>query len=330
MRISGWVEENGRVLPAREIETISLDRLAACGGEFSLACDEFTARDCYGIYPGAGVPGVIRLQGGERAVMPHVPDLSLEEAVMESVKLRATAGVAVTLSGGVDSALIAVLAGLPCIAVGAENSHDLSAAADAAEKLDLDLTCFPVTEEALEAALPDLIRVLPDLSPMNVEIGITGYFVGAAARHAGYEKILTGQAADELFGGYARYGHSSDLGLDLARDFAGLSAQRERDSAAAGLSGVWYSMPYMDQRVILASRKFSAGELVSGDLRKIALRKVAEKYLPAEIAWKPKKAMQYGSGVTKMLRGIAKKNGCPDTAGLVRMVRECPGSLHGV
>jgi asparagine synthetase B (glutamine-hydrolysing) len=62
----------------------------------------------------------------------------------------------------------------------------------------------------------------------------------------------------------------------------------------------------------------------------VALRKVAEKYLPAEIAWKPKKAMQYGSVVAKMLRSIVKKNGCPDTAGLVRMVREYPGPLHGV
>ncbi|MCZ9312148.1 MAG: asparagine synthase-related protein, partial [Methanocorpusculum sp.] len=65
--------------------------------------------------------------------------------------------------------------------------------------------------------------------------------------------------------------------------------------------------PYMDERVVRASRNFAAAELVAGDLRKVALRRVAAKYLPEDLAWKPKKAMQYGSGMTAALRRMEKE-----------------------
>ena len=156
---------------------------------------------------------------------------------------------------------------------------------------------------------------------MDFEICLAGYFIGRTAVAAGTEKILTGQAADELFGGYARYSRSQHLRSDLAKDFSGLAAQRTRDAAAVGIFGVWYSMPYMDERVIKASRKFSDEELVSGDLRKIALRKVAEKYLPQDLAWKQKKAMQYGTRTTAALKRIARKNGCSDIGAYAKKIR---------
>lgn len=317
MEIFGWVEENGVVLSRSEIENISVERLKTCGGEFFLKSDSFTARDLYGIFPGDGKPGVIRTKSSEITIQPKVPELSLEEAILESVRLRYSRSSVVTLSGGVDSTLIAVLANLPCIAVGVEGSHDLIAAEYAAEVLGLKLSTYIITEDEVEKVLPTLLRTLQDLTPMNVEIGVTGFFVGVLAKKVGAEKILTGQAADELFGGYARYGQSSNLRFDLCKDFDLLYAQRLRDSAAVSLSNVWYSMPYMDLRVVLASQKFSDEELVSCDLRKIALRRIAEKYLPKDIAWKEKKAMQYGSGVSKVLRGVVKRSGCGSLGELI-------------
>ncbi|HJK58245.1 MAG TPA: asparagine synthase-related protein, partial [Methanocorpusculum sp.] len=95
---------------------------------------------------------------------------------------------------------------------------------------------------------------------------------------------------------------------DLDRDFLGLAAQRTRDSTAVGLSGVWYSLPYMDERVVRASRRLTDTDLISGDQRKLALRKIAARHLPEKLAWKPKKAMQYGSGITAALRRLQKQH----------------------
>ncbi|HJJ39599.1 MAG TPA: asparagine synthase-related protein, partial [Methanocorpusculum sp.] len=83
--------------------------------------------------------------------------------------------------------------------------------------------------------------------------------------------------------------------------------QQKRDFAAASLSGIRFLQPFMDKRVIAAASHLTAEELVSGDVRKIALRCAAETWLTHDLAWKPKKAMQYGSGVSKMIAKLAKK-----------------------
>ncbi len=312
MQLTGWMEENGRLLDRAEIETFSKARLCACGGEFLLETDECFIRDKYHIMPGnpKGKPVI--------TAEPLVPDMPLDEAIQNAVSLRASDNAVTTLSGGVDSSLVAVLAGLPCIAVGLAGSHDLAAAQQTAEILGLPLTVKEIGTEDIRAALNDVLAIIPRITPLDVEIAITGYFIAALAKETVAERILTGQAADELFGGYARYGRSADLRSDLAADFDGLFFQRERDAAVASHFGVWYSLPFMDERVVRASRTFSPDHLVSGDLRKIALRSVAAKHLPEEIAWRPKKAMQYGSGISSALAKIARSEGCKGSRELIQ------------
>ena len=70
-----------------------------------------------------------------------------------------------------------------------------------------------------------------------------------------------------------------------------------------------FSMPYLDVRVVRAARKIPAAEKVQGKLRKVPLRKLAERHIGPELAWYEKKAMQYGSGVAKELSRLARKNG---------------------
>ena len=315
--LKGWIEYQGKILSAAEAETLTAEELAGCGGEFVLETADHTARDCYGIMPGKCPAGVVTAAGTTRRIRPDVPTLGLEDAVCEAVRLRCSPDAVVTLSGGVDSTLVAALSGLPAIAVGAEGSHDADAAERAAEALGADLTLHTITFDEVEAAVPEVLSFLPRKNPMDLELAVTGYFICRLARQCGAERILTGQAADELFAGYSRYGRTETLRADLEKDFEGLAPQRERDASAASHFGVWYSLPYMDERVVRCAKSLSAEELVSGDLRKIALRKVAEKYLPEEFAWKPKKAMQYGSGVTKMLSRLSKQEGCRNTAELI-------------
>jgi asparagine synthase (glutamine-hydrolysing) len=310
--LNGWVEVRGEKLQREKaISLFQDDPLAATsfGGEFFLSCEGCTARDALGIIPGESPAGKIVCHGkiiGE--VNPEIPTLDLESAIREAVRLRSDHGV-VALSGGVDSALIAALAGLPCLAVGMAGSHDLQRAAFSADVLSLDCTLITIQSSEVEEALRQVLRVIPDKNPVDAAIATTQYFITRAARDMGHSRVLTGQGADELFGGYARYLLVEDVEAQLVMDFTSLRDQGERDQAVAALHGSLLSMPYLDLRVVRASRALPAHRKVKGGLRKIALREVAMRYMPHDLAWREKKAMQYGSGISKEIQRLARRRG---------------------
>jgi asparagine synthase (glutamine-hydrolysing) len=259
-----------------------------------------------------GIPGpcgVITCQGeviGQ--VDPEVPLLGLEEAIRTAVSLRAGEG-AVALSGGIDSALVASLAGLPCVSVGVAGSHDLGRGRAAAGILGLPWEGVTITEDEVEAALPRVAAAVPGATPLDISIATGLFFVSRWAGEKGHRHVLTGQGADELFGGYARYRTAADIPAMLARDFASLRRQNLRDQAVARLHGTAFSYPFLDLRVVRAAQAIPPGRLVVAGTGKVPLRELAARLLPPDVAWAPKKAMQYGTGVAGAIRDLARKNG---------------------
>jgi asparagine synthase (glutamine-hydrolysing) len=310
--LSGWIELDGHRLSSGEIEAIVRTRpeeVLRFGGEFSLTWGACTARDCYGVMEGPGPRGALVCNGEMKGqITPRVPDLPLDEAIVTAVQLRSDEGVT-AFSGGVDSTLVAFLAGRECVTVGVDGSHDLKQARRAAEILGLSCTCVTITEQEIEEALPRVLSVIPNKNTVNTGIAVTQYFIARWAGENGYHRILAGQGADELFGGYSRYLESVNLQADLERDFAGLEAQARRDQSVAALHGTYISMPYLDARVVRAALRIPASEKVKDGRRKIPLREVAERHIPGDLAWYEKKAMQYGSGVWHVIRKLARKNG---------------------
>ncbi len=144
---------------------------------------------------------------------------------------------------------------------------------------------------------------------MNASIATTLNYVAEWAALRGQRRILAGQGADELFGGYSRYLQTETLAQDLEKDFLGLSMQLARDQAVASLHGTYFSLPYMDVRVVAAALSIPAGEKVCQGVRKKPLRDVAESFMPSAIARYEKKAMQYGSGVMKEIQRLANRKG---------------------
>jgi len=309
---TGWVEQDGQIILPAKVERIfreSPDQIHSFGGEFSISLDSCHARDHFGIIPGPGPKGALVCNGEvKRLIEPDPAPCTLEEAIVTAVKLRSDDGV-VALSGGVDSSLVAAIAKRECVAVGLEGSHDLAQARHAAELLGLSCTEVEITPDEIAAALPAVIAAIPKKDPVNTSIAVTQYFISRWAGEHRYRRIITGQGADELFGGYARYLSSPCLEDDLARDFVGLELQAQRDQAVAALHGTYLSMPYLDVRVVRAARAIPAHEKVKEGQRKIPLRKVAESHIPQELAGYGKKAMQYGSGVWGILQKLARKNG---------------------
>lgn len=322
MNLKGWIEHDGVRLPPADVERMLKEEpeaLKECGGEFLLAWDGCTARATFGIMPGPVPPGTVCC--GSRTVARIAPDplpCTLEEAIITAVSLRSDEGM-VAFSGGVDSGLIAGLARLPCVAVGIAGSHDIIWATKTARMMGLDLEVVTPTEEEVAEALCRVVGVIPDpTNPVEASIATTLSFVATRARELGHTRILAGQGADELFGGYARYLRSPGLAAELKRDFADHERQRTRDQAVAALHGTYFSMPYLDVRVVRAAQAIPAGEKVHGGVRKRPLREVAERHIPIEVARAEKKAMQYGSGIWRTIRGIARQNGYRQVADYLR------------
>ena len=312
LQVKGWVELDGRRLTVTEIgEILTHDPAATSrfGGEFYLSWGSCRARDHFGVMQGDCPKGTVLCKGESlRTITPVPPEMPLEQAIITAVSLRSDEGVT-ALSGGVDSSLVANLARRECIAVGLAGSHDLRQARPAADMLGLSCTYVEITPQEIKDALPLVVATIPVKEPVSTGIALTQYFIARRAVEQGHERIITGQGADELFGGYQRYLESAALAEDLARDIAGLEAQAARDQSVAALHGTYLSMPYLDMRVVRAALAIPASEKVRGGRRKIPLRAVAGRHIPAELAGYEKKAMQYGSGVWKALQQLARKNG---------------------
>ncbi|MDD2756474.1 MAG: asparagine synthase C-terminal domain-containing protein, partial [Methanothrix sp.] len=301
-KVKGWMEAEGKRLDESDVRSILAQNPAAIckfGGEFFLEYNGCRARDHFGIMPGDCPAGTVICSGKEMGkVDPQYLLMDLDEAIRIAVQLRSNEGV-VALSGGVDSALVARLAKRECVVVGIAGSHDILHARQVAEEFGLTLHEHIIDPTAIEEALAAVLAVIPKMDPVNASIATTLYFVCQWAGSHGQTRILAGQGADELFGGYSRYLETDTLALDMEKDFQGLALQLCRDQAVARLHETCFSLPYMDCRVVTAARSIPAEKRVSGGVRKRPLRAVAGRYMSPAIAQYEKKAMQYGSGVMK-------------------------------
>lgn len=326
--LKGWVEWGGRRLSEEEVLAVLTENPHAAsrfGGEFYLRYGASEARDHFGIMAGPCPAGAVTCNGEVVGrVGPDYPPGDLEEAIVTAVSLRVGDDAAVALSGGVDSALVAALARLPAVVVGLEGSHDQRRALALAKSLGVPCDAVSVTEGEVEEALQEVVALLGDPNPVDASIATTEAFVARWAEERGYHRVLTGQGADELFGGYARYLDSDDLSEALDRDVADLPRQVARDGAVAAYYSTAFSPPYLDLRVVAAARAIPPGEKVREGVRKAPLRKVAERHIPPEFARAEKKAMQYGSGVWKTIQRLARDNGYSHVTDWLKAMKRDP------
>jgi len=250
----------------------------------------------------------------------------LKAALENAVKLRLTPSSGIAFSGGIDSTFLAVLAkqidpDITLYAVGLPDSHDIAQAEYAAEAIDMkrNLKVHFLSPEEIEAAVPRVIYAAESTDPMKVSIGLPLYIVAKTAREDGKRVLLTGQGADELFGGYSRHEGFFEQGpevldKEIHSDLENISTiNLERDDMVTMANSVELRVPFLDKEVIKTGLAISPElKVVKKDgsyTRKYILRKAADDLLPPEILWKDKKAMQYGTGVQKVLDGLARESG---------------------
>ncbi len=250
----------------------------------------------------------------ERTVEEHCTVLrdALERAVEK--RLMSDVPVGAFLSGGLDSSLITAIMSkhiddLHTFSVGIEGSGDLAAARVVADYLGTNHHEYVFTADEVMEKLPEIIFHLESFDRDLVRSAVPCYFTSRlAAEHL--KVILTGEGADELFGGYTYYKDincEQTLHNELRRSIAAMhnvNLQRvDRLTMAHSLEG---RVPFLDTEMIELAQTIPASlKLVENEngqvIEKWILRKACEDLLPEEIVWRKKLQFDEGSGTVDVM-----------------------------
>jgi asparagine synthase (glutamine-hydrolysing) len=251
----------------------------------------------------------------------------LQTLLKHSVKERVSGlkEVAVAFSGGLDSSIIAFLAknsglNVHLIHVSLENQPEIEYAKKAAEELKLPIHVYLYNEEDVEGVLPDVLWLIEEPDPVKTGIGIPVYWAAEKTAEMKIKVMLAGQGADELFGGYkryindySRYGNEKVEETILNDILSMYETNFERDFKICNFHNVELRLPFATYQIAKFAMDLPLElklETQGSALRKLVLRRVAEKLgLPQFIAEKPKRAIQYTTGINKTLKKLAKRKG---------------------
>lgn len=143
----------------------------------------------------------------------------IRNVLMDSVNvhMRSDVPVGSFLSGGIDSSIIVSLAKqfnphLKTFSVGFEHNgfSEIDVAKETAQALDLENISYIISPQEYMEELPKIIWHMDD--PLADPAAIPLYFVAREARKH-VTVVLSGEGADELFGGYNIYREPHDLRL---------------------------------------------------------------------------------------------------------------------
>lgn len=241
--------------------------------------------------------------------------LCLRQAVQ--ARLMTDAPLGVSLSGGLDSSLIAALvkenmARVDTFAVGVEGSTDLLFARKVASLLGTRHHEWVYTREEMLAALPEIIFYLETFDPALVRSAIPNYFLAKLA--SDYVKVfLTGEGADELYAGYeylAGFDNPDKLQEELVQITAALhNTNLQRSDRISMAQGLEARVPFLDTRSVALAFSLPASWKVHrrGRPPKWLLRRAFAGMLPEEVLHRPKQKFSQGAGSSNLLAVLAEE-----------------------
>ena len=245
--------------------------------------------------------------------------IALENAVHRQLMSDVPYGV--LLSGGLDSSITSALAKkysknriesndvksawypqLHSFAVGLKGSPDLIAAQKVANHIDSihhEIT-FTV-QEGLDA-IRDVIYHLETYDVTTIRASTPMYLMARVIKSMGIKMVLSGEGADEIFGGYLYFHKAPDSKefheetvrkLDKLYQYDCLRANKSL--AAWGIEG---RVPFLDKEFIDVAMRINPKDkmITSEKMEKWVLRKSFEKYLPESVAWRQKEQFSDGVG----------------------------------
>lgn len=243
----------------------------------------------------------------------------LEEAVHRQLMSDVPYGV--LLSGGLDSSITSAIAKkyasmriesddateawwprLHSFSVGLEGSPDLAAARKVSEHIGTVHHEVKFTiQEGLDA-IRDVIYQLETYDITTVRASTPMYLLARVIKSMGIKMVLSGEGADELFGGYL-YFHKApgakDFHEETVRKLEKLHLydclRANKSLAAWGVEG---RVPFLDKEFMdIAMRLNPKDKMIGpGRMEKWVLRKAFEDYLPESVAWRQKEQFSDGVG----------------------------------
>ena len=227
-------------------------------------------------------------------------------------RLDADVPVCCLVSGGLDSSLILALAKqesssvVAYIAVFDELSKDLWAARNLCKHLGIE-----IREVSVEVTKENICKAIQSIEiPSKAQIEIATLCLPLAQRiySDGYRACLSGEAADEIFGGYGNFciaaSRASDkevINLRIASLKKMSRGNFVRCNKAFMSAGVECRLPFMEQALVEGSVRLGKSQSPPG---KKLLKEAARGVIPDWIVDRQKETFQGGSGVSL---AIAKK-----------------------
>ncbi|MDR3245314.1 MAG: asparagine synthase B [Prevotellaceae bacterium] len=248
----------------------------------------------------------------------------LREALEAAVKRQLMTDVpyGVLLSGGLDSSIVSAIAKkyaanrvetngkqqawwpqLHSFAVGLEGSPDLIAAQKVADHIGtVHHEVHFTIQEGLDA-IRDVIYHIETYDVTTIRASTPMYLLARVIRSMGIKMVLSGEGADEIFGGYLYFHKAPNaeaLHEETVRKLDKLHLydclRANKSLAAWGVEG---RVPFLDKEFLDVAMRLNPDDKLSGlkgRMEKWILRKAFEDMLPESVAWRQKEQFSDGVG----------------------------------
>ncbi len=244
---------------------------------------------------------------------------ALEKAVHRQLMSDVPYGV--LLSGGLDSSITSALAKkysakrvesddqkdawwpqLHSFVIGLDGSPDLAAARKVADHIGtVHHEIHYTIQEGLDA-IKDVIYHIETYDVTTVRASTPMYMLARVIKSMGIKMVLTGEGADEIFGGYLYFHKAPNAEAFHEESVRKVSRLNMYDCLRANKSlaawGVEGRVPFLDKEFVDVAMRFNpeAKMAKDGKMEKHCLREGFAKYLPEEVAWRQKEQFSDGVG----------------------------------
>jgi len=244
---------------------------------------------------------------------------ALEKSVISHLMTDVPYGV--LLSGGLDSSIIAAITQahasmrvednerspawwprLHSFAVGLKGSPDLLAAEKAAAHIGTEHHGFEFTlQEGLDA-LDEVVYHLETYDVTTIRAATPMYLLARKIHAMGIKMVLSGEGADEVFGGYLYFHKAPDARSFHEETVRKLSRLHSYDCLRANKAmaawGVEARVPFLDREFLDVAMSLNPKDkmITAGKMEKQILREAFSDMLPEEIVWRQKEQFSDGVG----------------------------------